>query len=105
MFVVGGRVDKIRGKHGEVHMRVKLLMTIWWLAHREGHLQVSDRFGTTQGKEAHTIQRFLAFFDSPFEKKTFGVFLRPFCLTQLNSISISFYFFIFLFFRKWTSHS
>ena len=41
-----------RGEHNEVPFRLKLLVTVWWLANEETYRQVANRFQTTRGNYA-----------------------------------------------------
>jgi len=43
-----------RGYNNDLPLRVKLLMTIWWLANQETFRQVADRFGCTRGGQHNT---------------------------------------------------
>ena len=58
---IGQLVDQVRPIHGEVPIREKLLMTIWWLAHEGGYIEVSDRFNTTEGIPICIVQFIILF--------------------------------------------
>ena len=53
----GGYMDSpgTRKEFNELPVKVKLLMTVWWVANQETFRQVADRFGTTRGNAHYVI--------------------------------------------------
>jgi hypothetical protein len=38
------------GPHNDLPVKIKLLITLWWISNQETYRQVADRFNMTRGK-------------------------------------------------------